>query len=285
MKRILIIFFVLIGLYLLMNLNVMRIFSFGNEVAEANVTKKINHVEIDASSVKTVIIPEKRSNIKAELDGKGTLSVKKSGDRILVKYKRSWLKGFPNFKNKTVLNIYIPDDYDRNMDIEVGSGYLVFEGKSNKQPMKLDKLDINLGSGKIDLKNLVIKEFSNDVSSGMVTIDSLKTEEGSIDVNSGIVKLRHYEGLLKADVSSGQLDIQMDKVTDNIDVEVSSGHLRLGLPKNADFTLNGKVSSGIIKTDIPLNDKIQEKNKISGQSGSGKYKLNITVSSGLVNIY
>ncbi|WNS74886.1 DUF4097 family beta strand repeat-containing protein [Bacillus sp. DTU_2020_1000418_1_SI_GHA_SEK_038] len=285
MKRILIIFLILIGLYLLVTSNVASLFPFGKGEAEAKVTKNIDSIDIDASSIKTVIIPEKRNDIKAELDGKGEVSIKKSGNSIQVEYKRSWFSSFTFFNNKSVLNIYIPESYDRSMDINVGSGYLVFEGKSKNQPMKLEELDINLGSGKIDLKHLNVEEFRNDVSSGMITIDSLITKEGSVDVNSGIVKIRQYEGMLAADVSSGQLDIQMDKVTDHIDVEVSSGHLKLDLPEDADFTLNGKVSSGIIKSDIPLQDKIQDKNKISGKSGNGKYQLNVSVSSGLVNIY
>lgn len=263
----------------------MNVFSFGKSEADAKVTKNIDLVEIDASSIKTVILPEKRTDIKAELDGRGEVTVKKSGNSIQVKYKKAFFEGFSFFNNKSVLNIYIPEDFDRSMNIDVGSGYLVFEGKSNSKPMNLEELDIDLGSGKIDLKNLNIEEFRNDVSSGMLTIHSLKTKEGTIDVNSGIVKIRGYEGMLNADVSSGQLDVQMDKVTGNIEVEVSSGHLKLDLPDNADFTLNGKVSSGLIKSDIPLKDKIQDKNKISGQSGTGKYQVDVSVSSGLVNIY
>lgn len=285
MKRILIIFLILIGLYLLVTSNVANLFSFGKSEAEAKVTKNIDLLEIDASSIKTVIIPEKRSDIKAELDGKGEVSIKKSGDSIQVNYKKSWFNSFSFFNNNSVLYIYIPESYDHSMDIDVGSGYLVFEGKSKNQPMNLKELDIDLGSGKIDLKHLNVDEFRNDVSSGMITINSLTTKDGTVEVNSGIVKIRQYEGLLNADVSSGQLDIQMDKVTDDIDVEVSSGHLKLDLPENADFTLNGKVSSGIIKSDISLTDKIQDKNKISGKSGNGKYQLNVSVSSGLVNIY
>lgn len=285
LKRILIIFLILIGLYLLVTSNVASLFTFGKSEAEAKVTKSIDLVNIDASSVKTVIIPEKRNDIKAVLDGKGDVSIKKSGDSIHVEYKRSWFNNFSFFNGNSTLTIYIPENYDRKMDIDVGSGYLVFEGDSKNKPMHLQELDIDLGSGKIDLKNLNLEEFKSDVSSGMITIDSLKTTAGTLDVNSGIVKIRHYQGMLDAEVSSGQLDIQMDKVTDNIDVEVSSGHLKLDLPENADFTLNGEVSSGIIKSDLPLKDKIQNKNKISGHLGNGKYQLNVSVSSGLVNIH
>ncbi|MBY0123672.1 DUF4097 family beta strand repeat-containing protein [Bacillus sp. S/N-304-OC-R1] len=285
MKRILVIFLILIGVYVLFNSNIMNLFSFGKSEAEEKVTKNIDSVEIDASSIKTVILPEKRSDIHAELEGKGEVSVNKSGNSIQVKYKRAFFEGFSFFNKNTVLNIYIPEDFDRRMNINVGSGYLIFEGKSASKPMNLKELDINLGSGKIDLKNLNIGEFRNDVSSGMVTIHSLKTKEGTIDVNSGIVKIRSYEGKLKADISSGQLDVQMDKITDDIDAEVSSGHLKLDLPEDADFTLKGKVSSGLIKSDIPLKDKIQDKNKISGQSGTGKYQVKVSVSSGLVNIH
>ncbi|MBU8880842.1 DUF4097 domain-containing protein [Bacillus sp. FJAT-29790] len=285
MKRIIFIFLVLVGLYLLWSSNLTSWLSFGKGGAEASLSKTINMIEVDVSGIRTAIIPENRTNIKADLDGKGKVTVKTSGDKIIVEYKRSFLNGFQFFKNKSQLNIYIPEDYHRSMAIDIGSGHLTFAGHSKKQPMKLEKLTLDLSSGKADLKNLKTAEFKQDGSSGMLTIDHLITKTGTVEMSSGYVKIKHYEGKLDAEVTSGKLDIQMDELTDRLDVRVSSGHVKLDLPKNADFSLKGKVNSGMINCNLPLSGKIQTKHGIEGVHGSGKHMLDLSVSSGIIDLH
>ena len=44
----------------------------------------------------------------------------------------------------------------------------------------------------------------------------------------------------------------MDELTDSVKVDVSSGHVELDLPSDANFTLNGEVNSGAFRIDLPL---------------------------------
>ena len=76
-------------------------------------------------------------------------------------------------------------------------------------------------------------------------MDSITAQTGVLDVRSGNIDLQQYTGQLEADVSSGNLTIQMDELSDDVKVEVSSGHVELDLPDHADFTLDGNVSSGL----------------------------------------
>jgi lia operon protein LiaG len=168
------------------------------------------------------------------------------------------------------------------MAINIGSGNLDFV---NDKPMNLDELTLDIGSGNLNIKSLSVKTFALDGASGNVKIDSLKTKSGNIDLSSGNININHYLGPLKADVASGRLNVQMDKLTDSINIDLSSGLVNLDLPKNADFDLDGEVSSGNITCDFPLTTTSSDQKNLKGTHGSGKNKVNLSVSSGLVHVY
>jgi lia operon protein LiaG len=171
------------------------------------------------------------------LDGKGKVTVNKNGDQISVHYKRKWLEGGFSFFKKTKLTIYIPENYDRNLSIEVGSGNLVYSGPAKNEPRKLDELKVELSSGNVELKNLMTKTFIHDGSSGNIQIDSLKAKKGILDISSGNINLENYTGGLEVDLSSGNLDVEMDEMVGPFEMDVSSGKVSLDLPKNASFIL------------------------------------------------
>lgn len=286
-KRILVIFLIITGAYIAMNYlfdgNGVN-FSKGED--SAKVSNDIENISIDISSVRTAIIPEDRDDVRAELKGKGTVSVDKNGDDIEVSVKRKrffWFNWFE--ENKTSLTIYIPEDYEKNMEIELGSGEIVFKGNSIDKPMKLTRLGLDIGSGSMELKNIEVETLEHHSSSGEVEINSLTAETGTFNVSSGSVKVQNYTGKLDAEVSSGELEIQMDELKDSISLNVSSGDIELDLPADADFTLNGKISSGDISTDFELKNKQETVNRLSGEHGSGKHEINADVSSGDIEIF
>ncbi|MFC0270974.1 DUF4097 family beta strand repeat-containing protein [Metabacillus herbersteinensis] len=252
---------------------------FGTQGDQAEVTDSTSMIEIDVSGVSTTIISESRSDLKTDLEGKGNVTVTKHGDSIQVEYKRKWYELFSGF-NSPKLTVYLPVDYNRDMELDIGSGSLDFSDSG----MKLNTLSLDVDSGQVHLKELSAGEFNHEVSSGSVTIESLAVHSGKFEVSSGKVDIKNYSGKLDADVSSGKFDVQMDKLTDSIDIKVSSGMASLGLPNEANFTLNGKVSSGIIRNDFPLNEATENKNHVGGTHGTGEHKVDISVSSGMITI-
>jgi lia operon protein LiaG len=281
MKRIVILLLVITGLYIVFNQSFSSDgFDFaGSKDESAKVSNSIEVIKVNVGGVSTTIIPQERQDVRAVLTGKGKLTVTEEGNMVEVKTKSKWFNWF-TFEGKRQLKIYIPEDYNKDMDIDLGSGNLIFSGKS----MKLDELHLDIGSGNVDLSNINVNQFSHDGSSGNVDIDTLTTEKGSFDLSSGNLNINHYTGALEADVSSGRLKIQMDELNDNIEIDVSSGTVDLDLPDSADFVLNGEVSSGSISSDFPLTTNGTDKKNINGTHGSGKYEINIDVSSGQVEI-
>ncbi|WLR54177.1 DUF4097 domain-containing protein [Mesobacillus subterraneus] len=287
MKKVMMIFLLITGAYIAWN----YFFNgdgmnFARAEHSVKVTDKTEKILIDVSSVQTKIVPEDIQDVRAELKGKGTVNVTRHGHEIKVTVKRKGFFWFNSFEmDKTTLTVYIPEDYEKNMEIELGSGEVVFKGHSTDNPVKLKELAIDVGSGSMVLENLDVEALEHKSSSGEVEINSIAAGTGSFEVSSGSVHVKNYSGKLEADVSSGELEIQMDSLTDDINLNVSSGDIDLDLPDDADFKLNGKISSGNISTDFPLENKEESDNRLRGEHGSGKYEINADVSSGDIEIF
>jgi lia operon protein LiaG len=282
MTRIVILLLIITGLYIVFN----QSFQFdgfavsGSKDGRVAISNNIETIDINVGGVKTTIIPENRDDVKAVLKGKGSVIVNETDNRLVVETKQKMFNWF-SFSEKRQLNIYIPEDYNRNMKIQIGSGSLNFSGQS----MKLNELSLDIGSGNVNMDHIDVNEFTHDGSSGNVVVDTLVTETGTFDLSSGNLEIEHYTGALHADVSSGRFSVQMDKLNDSIDIDLSSGNVNLDLPDNADFNLDGTVSSGNISSDFPLTTTGTDNKSLKGTHGSGKNKINISVSSGGVDIY
>ncbi|WP_026573084.1 LiaG family protein [Bacillus sp. UNC438CL73TsuS30] len=283
MKRIVIILLIITGLYFVFQQSLrFDWFSAGSREGIAVISEDVHVIKVDVSAVNAAIIPADRLNLKAVLQGNGKLTVNEDGDTVEVTVKKKWFDWFDwtPFKKKT-LKIYIPESYKQDMEIDLGSGNLEFSGKS----MKLDELSLDIGSGNMKLDNLTVNHFNHDGSSGNVQIDSLTTKTGSFDLSSGNLDIQHYKGKINGDISSGRAKIQVDKLTDSINLDVSSGIVNLDLPNDADFDLDGEVSSGNISCDFPLKSKEFNRKNIKGTHGSGEHKINLSVSSGNIDIH
>lgn len=284
LKKIFILFLFIAGGYILFTSIGSITTFFGKDQTTAKVTNKIDVIEFDISSASLTIIPEKRADLKAELDGRGKLTVDQSGDTITVTHERKWFEWVPFF-NSSKLTVFVPEDYHQDMVMNTGSGNIHLSGKSSKEPFKLKELQVDMGSGNVKLNHLSVDEFVHDGSSGNLSINSLTSNKSTIDISSGNVKMTEFVGKLNADLSSGRLEVQMSELKDSIQIDVSSGNVSLDLPDNADFTLDGDIGSGNISYDFPLTVEKQDNHDIKGSHGSGKHEIEIDVSSGNVKIY
>lgn len=284
MKTLFAILIILIGAYLLLQeTNVSSLLNGEGEKIQAEDMDDVKRLEIDVSSLHTKIVPEDRNDFSAELNGKGKLDVDRKGDEVKVKVHQGWFNWL-SFERSELI-VYIPKDYDQELEIENGSGKFELSGPSKDEPIVLSSLVVEIGSGDVTLENIHAKEFIHDGSSGDVEIRNMKTESGSFDLSSGGVRVEHYIGPLKADLSSGELDIQMDELVGDIQVDVSSGSADIDLPDDADFTLKGEVSSGDIHCKFPLKSQSTGSRKIEGTYGSGKHTIDLSVSSGSIDVY
>lgn len=281
LKKIFFIFLILISISIFLS-TISSWLPFKNETTQANVTKNVDLIEFNIGSMNTEIIAENRQNVEANLVGKGKVNVRKQGDTITIESQQKWFNLFLPFK-KNKLIVYIPEDYNKNMKFDIGSGNITYNGHLKQN--ELEHLTANAGSGNIYLKNLLITELKANVSSGNINIDSLITKNSNLDISSGNIRLNNYQGRLKANISSGNLKAHFNELTDSININVSSGNAKLDLPNEANFTLKGKIGSGKINNELPLTITKQSNHDIEGIHGTGKHEINLNVSSGKVDIY
>jgi lia operon protein LiaG len=277
MKRILVIFVVITGIYIIFsNFPVLSLLGFNSTNNQsAEITDRIESIEIQTTSVPTTIIPEDREDMRIDYDGKGTVKMDQKGDTIKVDVKGPKFNFF-SFNRKSELKILIPENYNRDLEIKVGSGTLAFSGPSEENPMRLDELEINIGSGKLELGNLIVDKIDHKGSSGYVEADTIQANTGSFDMSSGKLNINHYSGAIDAEVSSGEMNIQIDELSGHSSAKASSGRINIDLPDDADFTLKGKASSGTINNEFDLTDS---------KHGTGKYALDLQVSSGNIHLH
>lgn len=255
MQKLLAFLAVLVCLYILgMSLQRVSWLPFGNKNTQSASIKHIELIDIDASATDVTVIPDDREDVKAEYKGRGKLKVTKNGDTIKVSLERSLFQGI-NFWNRKKLKIYIPEDFHDKMAVNIGSGRMHLSGPSKSHPMKLDELSLDMTSGMVDLKNLNVDSFHHVGSSGNAQFDYVTAGIASIKMSSGNVEMNHFQGQLSAKLSSGRFKGQIDQLKDSIDVKINSGTVSLDFPENSSFTLNGKVSSGMISCELPLESR------------------------------
>lgn len=275
---------------------------FSSNQQEAKVTKKIDTIELDISNVKTKVITNNKDKVEAKLKGHGNIHVSKKGDTIEVEYRRPWFRFF-NIFNRTELTISIPENFNNDLVLHIGSGNINF---TNMKQMDLNKLDIDLGSGHIDFTNIGemdIKELDIDVGSGNLSFNSIQSVNSQIDISSGNIQIhalhnkklnldlssgnvhiKHYIGKLEADMSSGDLFVGIDELVDDFNATVNSGLITLQLPKDSDFSMKGNVSSGRIVNNFPFDQEERSGKTLKGVHGSGTHKVHLQASSGVIVI-
>ena len=271
-----------VGAVLLILYENTSLFAGGSAENSIPTSERIDQISIITHSSHMTIIPESRNDVKATLNGNGELSVRKKGDTIEVEVKRKWYEFF-NFKEESDVSVYLPKNFNKDLKLEVGSGKVeLMDGSS---PLVLNEVDLDMSSGKVELSNVKTQRFKYDGSSGKLIVDQLATEEGEFDISSGDVILTGYTGPIIGDMSSGEMNVQMDKLTGDVSFDLSSGTVALDLPDDADFTLQTEASSGDISTDFTLKDQTVSDKGITGVHGSGKYNVSISLSSGDARIY
>ncbi|TCO70178.1 DUF4097 family beta strand repeat-containing protein [Marinisporobacter balticus] len=215
----------------------------------------IKKIHIDMTITDVQLISEDRKDVKIHFYGEITrktpqLNVEKKNKELLIhredeKAFSIEIKNF--FKKPSVLklDVYIPKDYAKNMEIETVSGDI------DLSDVQIENGKFSTVSGEIEGNTIIVKKGSLDTTSGNVHIDRF---EGSLDWNttSGNIDIDNFIGKLDVDTTSGDLSVKVKKLDDNISVSSISGDVQIKLPESAQFRLESKTVSGSIQCAFPL---------------------------------
>jgi lia operon protein LiaG len=225
----------------------------------------INKIQVDMGTQNVHYIETNESKVKIHLHGKAMQELKIESEvvnkTLLVKTQRK-LK-IPLYED-VVLDIYIPQEYAKNLSIETSTA----SGGAKMDAFDLANFTFTTHSGSLNIEKLNAQKISIDTSSGSVNIKKLNANKVEIKGRSGSVSVAYDEF-----------------ENQNINIETSSGSVTLGLPSTAEFLIKAKTSSGKIQCDFPINmTGNNDKKNIEGQIGTKNNKVLLQASSGSICI-
>ncbi len=124
--------------------------------------------------------------------------------------------------------------------------------------------------------------FEGSTSSGNIQLQHISGHIEA-DAKNGEITIKEASSSIKADTLNGDIEIQSAIVGGNWDIDSSIGEIRLYVPREGSFSVNGSVTFGTVSSELPL---ILTKKTISGGIGSGDYRIDIDANSSIeVNFY
>lgn len=193
--------------------------------------------------------------------------------------------------------------------IRTGEGFdKIFSGCSltvTLPPRVYESLEVNIGSGQLEMINVNAKSNAIYLNSGMLSYvsdtdfiaDSMDIEVGSgyiqaygmhtreydIDINSGRYEIFGLSGEGDIDVNSGNGTIDFYRLDGNCDVYMNSGMLDIYVPGNASAKITADINSGGVYVIAAESDSRMRDGDIV-TLGGGEYEMNLTLNSGKVTV-
>jgi len=161
------------------------------------------------------------------------------------------------------------------------------------------KVEAETKNGGIQVTRIV-GDVHLETYNGNVSAEQIKgalegsTLSGSMDVahisdaievstKNGQIIILDAASRVKADTLNGDIEIASPIVAGNWNIDSSIGEIRLYVPEDGNYAVNGSVTFGEVSTDLPL---VASKKTITGEVGTGEYRININANSSImVNQY
>lgn len=199
------------------------------------------------------------------------------------------------------IEVYLPKEGLKTVSIETKSGNITAEDGFSLQA---ESVSVAATSGNIHWFHTQSKEIDIATISGNIHCNEAYAEKINLAATSGNIDAGNIEGTMSMATSSGRIEalqvkgcgtftansgsikVEVLDLTGDIDVQTSSGSVKLYVPKESSFSLEAQTGSGKIKTDF---DKMLSYNKKGNQAygtigESAEYKISAKASSGSVKI-
>lgn len=112
-------------------------------------------------------------------------------------------------------------------------------------------LELNTSSGSINLDNdITAKDLYAHTNSGGIRMTNVYVEEYDLKCVSGSIRIDSIAGGGHAKTSSGSINLALKSPKGDIDLNTTSGSIRIALEPSLQFTLTAQTNSGSIKTNF-----------------------------------
>lgn len=181
---------------------------------------------------------------------------------------RSW---FIFGNNARYYEVYLPSTYAGMVAVEAGSGDVYSE-----MDLALAELNISTHSGSVELRSVEADKLQIETRSGDIEAESLEGDM-HFESTSGELQIDEMIGKVAIKTSSGDVSIDYLALTEDVEIETSSGEVRCEIPQNANFQFKVETSSGDIVTSFDQYLSFdRDGEKASGNVGDGD-KIKATV--------
>lgn len=165
------------------------------------------------------------------------------------------------------------------LDIDAGSGGVeVREARGSR-------LDVDVGSGSVRLTDVRSDRCRIDTGSGGVSGSGVGCTGFTLDVGSGSIRLVDAAmDEVMIDTGSGSVDLGLRSSPRRLRVESGSGSVTLTLPASYGASVDVDTGSGGIATDFAVQTTRVERGALRGTIGDGRGRLEVSTGSGGVRL-
>lgn len=216
-------------------------------VGEFTLDEEITALDIDWIAGKVNVIVTDEENVSAKETGAededDELRYRVVDGKLMIKFKKAEKFGLNDDLSKQ-LNLYIPKEMASKLSLV---SVQCVSSDLNMDDIVVGTVDIEMVSGKFESSNISMDKFDFQGVSGDMTI------YGSIDE-------------LNAEMVSGKIKVNSDKMLSKIDVEAVSGDVTVTMPEGDGFTAEMESVSGDLNIEFAVSTKGDK--KIYGDGGA-----------------
>ncbi|SDH68613.1 DUF4097 family beta strand repeat-containing protein [Alteribacillus bidgolensis] len=288
MRRLAGLILVLIGLVILTG----SLFANVNQYAPG-LGSSTKHLEETLQEADSIQIHALSSDVTIKTHDKDTVSIETSARNkdsdveisqdnnalTITQPKQHWFSFFTLGKNSNWV-VTIPETFKGRLSIKAGSGDFRLE---NEQEKRYKSIQTNIASGDTYIANMKTEEIDLSAKSGDLTLNDVQTDKAAVETISGNINMNDYSGPLKANVTSGNINVQWKEIKNEVRMNVTSGDVDLQVGEE-DVRLDVSVVSGDIRNNVALDTIEQSGNRsLKGKKGAGDVLIHLESVSG--NLY
>ena len=166
--------------------------------------------------------------------------------------------------------IYLPSTYKNDLNLKLALGNIDFGYNVN-----LNKLNLNLTTGSVNIKDLKCNSFILEGRTGDFSIDTLICEEYGISLNTGYINVSDISGKGYINNTVGNIKSGISNMTGDTEISSSTGDIEVNILKEFDFIINSSCDIGEIKNDFKENSIGKNpKYTLTIDCGIGNIKIN-----------
>lgn len=266
--------------------------------------KDIRNITVETPSTDVQIVPTAGKQLTAELKGRVnkdwkdnfSFHVSKQGTTVHIQEKEKNQFFVADFGWMTLV-IHVPRQQYDTIRVHTSSGAIKASGLqagklslisssgdiSSNSGRAADAYIVQSSSGEIGLNgNISKKDIAVRSSSGDIHLKKLAAAAARVRTSSGEISATDVEGAIDTQSSSGDIGINIRRMSGNISALTSSGAVAINLnedPAAVAVDYRGNSGEGTVKLKDMLY-KEKSEHRIVGQKGSGGYRIKGRTSSG-----